>query len=59
MLCSSKFTCKVTAHQFGEEEDAATKETQAHQQETEGKTGSDLATIYVIKFTKEVTAREK
>ena len=31
MLCSSKFTCKVTAHQFGEEEDAVTRETQVQQ----------------------------
>ena len=27
MLCSAKFTCRVTAHIYGEEDDGATKET--------------------------------
>ena len=29
MLCASKFTCRVTAHIFGEEEDPASKESQS------------------------------
>jgi hypothetical protein len=50
MLNSSKFYCKVSAHLYREEETespaAATDEVNS-------------TTIYVIKFAKEITAREK
>lgn len=49
VLCSAKMYAKVTAHLYGESD------------EQNPGTGEDATstTIYVIKFSKEVTAREK
>jgi len=49
VLNSAKMYAKVTAHLYGENED----------QNVTGSEESGSTTIYVIKFSKEVTAREK
>ena len=51
MLCSSKMYCKVTAHLVGDDP--------AVQDAGEEGAGDGQTTIYVIKFTKEVTLRER
>jgi trafficking protein particle complex subunit 5 len=53
MLCSSKMQCKVTAHLYGEDP------TVQEAGEEGGAGGDGQTTIYVIKFTKEVTLRER
>ncbi len=52
MLCSSKMHCKVTAHLYGEDPSQ-------QDGEGEGGGGDGQTTIYVIKFAKEVTLRER
>ena len=52
MLCSSKMFCKVTAHLYGDDPSA-------QEAGEEGAGGDGQTTIYVIKFTKEVTLRER
>ena len=54
LLCSAKMQCKVTAHLYGSEETTQNTGEEPAKEEQTGQT-----TIYVIKFTKEVTAREK
>jgi hypothetical protein len=51
MLCSSKMFCKVTAHLYGNDP--------AVQEAGEEGAGDGQTTIYVIKFAKEVTLRER
>jgi len=54
LLNSAKMQCKVTAHLYGEETQNA-----AGAEGEEDAASSSQTTIYVIKFAKEVTARER
>lgn len=67
ILCSAKLYAKVTAHLYGDEEGGAggaantgvTETVDAAATEGESPGAASTTTIYVIKFAKEVTARER
>ena len=69
ILCSSKLYAKVTAHLYGDEEsgnpsatgtgEGAGETTEAATPSPDGSSSTNNTTIYVIKFAREVTNRER